>query len=309
MIITLTMNPAVDRTLQVDKFTVDRVNLIREDRADVGGKGINVSKVIRQLGGRTKTITFLGGPTGTFIGQELDKMKIGKVAVPVNGITRTNLKIVDLQLGTYTDLNEPGPVIGQEELELFVKQLRIEMTAQSLVVLTGSVPQGVPASIYRDLILDIQKIGARAALDADHDVLKLGIEAAPFLVKPNIHELERLVGRTLEGVSDIMTAARELISQGIRIVIVTLGDQGALFVTEDSAIHAKGVPVQVLSTVGAGDALMGAFCYGLDKQLPLEETIRLSVGASAAMISTAGTQVPEFNRIYELVNLVELEKL
>lgn len=309
MIITLTMNPAVDRTLQVEKFTVDRVNLIREDRADVGGKGINVSKVIRQLGGRTKTITFLGGQTGAFIGQELERMKIGKISVPVSGITRTNLKIVDLNLGTYTDLNEPGPVIGKEELALFVKQLRSEVTAQSLVVLTGSVPKGVPASIYRDLILDIQRIGARAALDADHEVLKLGIEAAPYLVKPNIHELERLAGRPLEQISDILTAAKELIAQGIRIVIVTLGDQGALFVTEQSAIHAKGVPVQVLSTVGAGDALLGAFCYGLDKQLPLDETIRLSIGASAAMISTAGTQVPEFDRIHELVSLVEMEKL
>jgi len=176
-------------------------------------------------------------------------------------------------------------------------------------VLTGSVPKGVPTSIYRDLILDIQKIGARAALDADHEVLRLGIEASPFLVKPNIHELERLVGRTLEDIEDTMAAARELIAGGIHIVIVTLGEQGALFVTADSAVHAKGVPVQVLSTVGAGDALMGAFCYGLDKQLPLEETIRLSIGASAAMISTAGTQVPEFNRIHELVSLVELEKL
>lgn len=309
MIITLTMNPAVDRTLQVDKFTVDRVNLIKEDRADVGGKGINVSKVIRQLGGRTKTIAFLGGATGMFIEQELDRMKIGKVAVPVSGTTRTNLKIVDLQLGTYTDLNEPGPVIAPAELDRFIRQLRSEMTAQSLVVLTGSVPKGVPASIYRDLIEDIQKIGARAALDADHEVLRLGIEAAPFLVKPNIHELERLVGRTLENMTDIMEAARELIAGGIRIVIVTLGEQGALFITGDSAFHAKGVPVQVLSTVGAGDALMGAFCYGLDKQLPLDETIRLSIGASAAMISTEGTQVPEFNRIHELVGQVELEKL
>lgn len=309
MIITLTMNPAVDRTLQVDKFTVDRVNLIREDRSDVGGKGINVSKVIRQLGGRTKTITFLGGSTGAFIEQELEKMKIGKVAVPVSGVTRTNLKIVDLELGTYTDLNEPGPVIGPQELALFVKQLRSEVTAQSLVVLTGSVPKGVPAAIYRDLIVDIQRIGARAALDADHEVLRLGIEASPYLVKPNIHELERLAGKTLEGTAAVMEAARELIAQGIRIVIVTLGEDGALFVTEQSAIHAKGLPVQVLSTVGAGDALMGAFCYGLDKQLPLEETIRLSIGASAAMISTEGTQVPEFSRIHELVSRVELEKL
>ena len=309
MIITLTMNPAVDRTLQVENFTLDRVNLIREDRSDVGGKGINVSKVIRQLGGRTKTIAFLGGRAGAYIDQELEKMKIGRISIPIKGETRTNFKIVDLDKGTYTDLNEPGPAIEASELERFVKNLRDEVTVQSLVVLTGSVPKGVPVSVYRDLINDIQRIGARTALDADHEVLQLGIEAKPYLVKPNIHELERLVGKTLVELIEIVEAARELIAQGIKIVIVTLGEQGAVFVTEQEAIHAKGVPVQVLSTVGAGDALMGAFCYGLDKQMPFEESIRLSVGASAAMISTAGTQVPEFNRIHELVSQVELERI
>jgi len=309
MVITLTMNPAVDRTLQVDNFTLDRVNLIGEDRSDVGGKGINVSKVIRQLGGRTKTVAFLGGPTGDFVGRELERMRIGRITIPVSGATRTNLKIVDLKQGTYTDLNEPGPVISADELALFVKQLRSEVTAQSLVVLTGSVPRGVPASIYRDLIADIQRIGARAALDADREVLQLGVEAAPYLLKPNIHELERLVGHTLEGTDAILAAARQLIGRGIRIVIVTLGEEGALFVTPERALRAKGLSVQVLSTVGAGDALMGAFCYGLDKEMPFEETVRLCVGASAAMISTEGTQVPEIDRIHDLVNQVELETL
>ena len=106
-----------------------------------------------------------------------------------------------------------------------------------------------------------------------------------------------------------MAAARELIGRGIRIVIVTLGEDGALFVTAEQAVRAKGLTVEVLSTVGAGDALMGAFCYGLDKEMPFEETVRLSIGASAAMISTEGTQVPEIDRIYELVSQVELVTL
>lgn len=309
MVITLTMNPAVDRTLQVEDFTLDRVNLIREDRSDVGGKGINVSKVIRQLGGRTKTVAFLGGVTGEYISRELERMRIGRIAIPVNGTTRTNLKIVDMARGTYTDLNEPGPVISEEELALYIRHLRSEVTAQSLVVLTGSVPKGVPASIYRDLITDIQRIGARAALDADREALKLGVEAAPYLLKPNIHELERLLDRTLETPEEVLAAARELIGRGIRIVIVTLGEDGALFVTAEQAVRAKGLTVEVLSTVGAGDALMGAFCYGLDKEMPFEETVRLSIGASAAMISTEGTQVPEIDRIYELVSQVELVNL
>lgn len=309
MIITLTMNPAVDRTLQVDGFTIDRVNHVLEDRSDAGGKGINVSKVIRQLGGRTKTITFLGGASGDFINHELERLKIGRVVIPVKGVTRTNLKIVDLKKGTYTDLNEQGPVVSPQELELFIKHLRNEMTAQSLVVLTGSVPRGVPASIYRDLIEEIQRIGGRAALDADHEVLELGVEAAPFILKPNIHELERLTGQSLKTPSEIVAAGHTLIQKGIRIVIVTLGEEGAIFMTKDATVRAKGLAVPVLSTVGAGDALMGAFCYGLDKQMSFEDTVRLSIGASAAMISTEGTQVPDFDRIHQLVTEVELERL
>ncbi len=309
MIITITMNPAIDKTVAIDDFKVNQVNRISKSRYDAAGKGINVSKVVRELGGRTKTIAFLGGATGDYIKAELEKEKICLVHVETDGDTRTNIKVVDQNLQTFTDINDSGTTVTEAQLELFEKKMMNYVTSQSVVVFTGSVPPGVSKEIYRSYIKRVQAIGATAVLDADGDLLKHGVEAGPKIIKPNIDELENYVGRKLETDEMIIDVAKSFIKKGSKLVAVSLGEKGALFVTADKVIRANGLKVDVKGTVGAGDAMLGAICYGFNKNIPLEDIVKLSIGASAAKVCMEGTKPPSLDKVYDLSKQVHFEEI
>ncbi|MBN2899968.1 MAG: 1-phosphofructokinase [Clostridia bacterium] len=309
MIITITMNPAVDKTITINEFQIDQVNRISDFRLDAAGKGINVSKVVKELGGRTKTVAFLGGATGDYIRDQLGDNKIGLVEVRTAGDTRTNIKVVDPVSKTYTDINASGAPVTEEQMELFEKKLFNFVTSQSIVVFTGSVPPGVDKSVYKDLIHRAQAIGATAVLDADGDLLKFGVQAGPKVIKPNIHELEGFCGHPLRTDQEVIEVAKSLLQNGTEMVVVSLGGDGALFVREEDVIKAHGQKVEVKGTVGAGDAMLAAICYGLHKALPFEEMIRLAIGTSAAKVTMEGTQPPNLDKIYRLTKQVKLENI
>lgn len=309
MIITLTMNPAIDKTVTIDAFGVDKVNRIGKSRLDAAGKGINVSKVVRELGGRTKTIAFLGGASGDFIKAALEKERITLLDVKVDGETRTNIKIVDPSNNTYTDINDSGSMVGPEQLQVFEKKLMNYVTSQSVVVFTGSVPPGISKDIYKKYIERVQSIGATAVLDADGDLLRHGILAGPKIIKPNIHELENFAGRELKTIDEMIEIAKTFINHGTELVALSLGADGALFIRSDKVIKAKGLNVDVKGTVGAGDAMLGAICYGVHKDLPFEEIVRLAIGASAAKVCMEGTQPPSLSHVYELSRKVKFEEI
>lgn len=309
MIITLTMNPAIDKTVVIDDFCIDKVNRISKSRLDAAGKGINVSKVVRELGGRTKTFAFLGGSSGDFIRSELERERISLVDVEIDGETRTNIKIVDPKTQAYTDINDSGSAVNSTQMDLFEKKLLNYVTSQSVVVFTGSVPPGISKDIYKTLIERVQTIGATAVLDADGELLQHGVKAGPKIIKPNIDELERFAGRKLDGQAQIIEVAKKFIEYGTDLVAVSLGKEGALFVTQDKTYKASGLKVDVKGTVGAGDSMLGAICYGVDKKLPFEEIIRLSIGASAAKVCMEGTQPPKLNQVYDLSRQVSYEEI
>lgn len=309
MIITLTMNPAIDKTVEVDNFQLDSVNRIKSVHLDAAGKGINVSKVVKVLGGRTKTIAFLGGENGTYIKSSLDKERLSLIHVPVKGETRVNTKIVDYQNDTFTDLNEKGPEIQEENLNLFINHLVSVSSSQAMVVCTGSVPPGVPKTIYKDLIKRLNGFGAKTLLDASGDLFSQGLLASPTIIKPNIHELEMYTGNKLESEQMIIDTCQTFIATGVEMVVVSLGEKGALMISKDKVLKAKGLKVDVKSTVGAGDAMVAALCYGYDKKFPLEEIFSLAIAASAAQVSVQGTSVPDLDLIYKLKKYVEIIEL
>lgn len=309
MIITLTMNPAIDKTVEVDAFKVDHVNRIKDIHLDAAGKGINVSKVIKKLGGHTKTIAFLGGQNGQFIADELTKDHISFINIPVQGETRINTKIVDKLNHTFTDLNEPGPLVNDSAFKQFKDQLIKYSTSQSIVVLTGSVPKGIQSDVYQELIHRLSEFGVKTILDASGELFENGLKAKPMLVKPNIHELEMYLGHRLSNQDEIIKAGKTLIDQGVKIVVISLGEEGALFITEDKTYHAKGLKIDVQSTVGAGDAMVAGLCYGIQKNIPLLETFKLSIACSAAQVSIKGTQPPDLDLIYRLIKEVEMNEI
>jgi 1-phosphofructokinase len=310
MIITITLNPAVDKTIEIDDFCVGSVNRVSTQRTDAGGKGINVSKVIRSLEGSSKAVGILGGTAGTFIKEYMDSQGIENDFVFIEGETRTNIKIVDNLRRTNTDINEPGPDVKPDDIERVREKVLNSLDDTSVVVFSGSVPANVDKSIYGKWITEAKKAGAKTILDADGELLKKGIEAGPFLIKPNIHELEKLFGTELKDIKETEKLARGLIENyGIEMVAVSLGERGAIFLNKKSSVLVHGIKVDVKSTVGAGDSMVAALAYSIDRAGSFEKAITLAVAAGTANVMTAGSQAAEYKTVADLEEKIYLEYL
>lgn len=307
MITTVTLNPAVDKTIEIDNFHVGNVNRISSTRLDAGGKGINVSKVIQSLGGKSRAVGILAGNNGGFIKEYLDSIKIENDFVFIDGETRVNTKVVDRVNHTNTDINESGPLVSSENLDILCSKFYEGVEKNSLLVFSGSIPQNVDKDIYKTWIEKAKDKGVKAILDADGELFKQGIKAGPYLVKPNIHELEGLFGQKINSIDETVKLSRELLDYGIEIVVVSLGEDGALFVKKDLAILAKGIKVEVKSTVGAGDSMVAALALAIDKGYDFEKAVKLSVACGTASVMTSGTQAADLNTIIEFESLVEFE--
>lgn len=306
MIITVTLNPAIDKTVEINNVHINSVNRVSSVRLDAGGKGINVSKIIVSLGGKSKALGFLGGRAGTFIKNYLDEMHIENEFVVVDGETRTNLKIVDPVERTNTDINEMGPQITLKDIKQLEKQMFEAVDGRSIMVFSGSVPPNIEAGIYQQWIKQAKEKGAKTILDADGEMMRLGIAAGPYLIKPNIHELERLLERKIINIDEVITSARFLMEKhGIEVVVVSMGEKGALFLNQQVTILAEGLVVDVKSTVGAGDSMVAALAYALDNEYTFEKAVTLAVAAGTANVMTYGTEPSSLELIQELEGKVQ----
>jgi 1-phosphofructokinase len=304
------MNPALDKTVEIPSFTIDSVNRITSMRTDPGGKGINVSKVIDKLGGKSIATGILGGDTGRTIQSALGRMGLETEFVFAAGETRTNLKVIDPVNHTNTDINEPGITVSEKILDELLQKFREKLVDGDIVVLAGSLPKGAPKDTYRTWADACGKAGAKVILDADGELLKEGLKAAPYLIKPNNHELSGLMGQTLRTPEELEQAARSLMEQyRIAKVVVSMGGDGALYVTGDETIYAEGLKVPVGSTVGAGDSVVAALAFAESCGMSLEEAVRLSTAAGAANVMCSGTQAAEYETIRELIPKVVYRRL
>ena len=302
MIYTVTLNPALDKTVEIPSLTVDAVNRITSMRTDPGGKGINVSKVIQKLGGASVAAGILGGATGRAILSALTEMGLTTLFHFVEGETRTNMKIIDPDNHTNTDINEPGVTVSEGILEKLLEELLAKVTKEDIVVISGSMPKGSPKDTYYTWTKAFREKGAKVILDADGDLLKAGLKASPYLIKPNNHELGALTGRALETPEEIAETAAELMKEyGIGKVVVSMGGDGAVYVTKDKTIYAEGLKVPVGSTVGAGDSVVAALAVSEEEGKTLEETVRLSTAVGAANVMCSGTQAAEYEVVETLL--------
>ncbi|MBQ3078640.1 MAG: 1-phosphofructokinase [Clostridia bacterium] len=301
MIYTITLNPARDRTVVIPDFAAGKVNRIQSFRDDPGGKGINVSKIIHTLGGRSCAMGILGGNTGKYIKNCLNDMGVENDFVITQKETRTNIKVVDTLNHVTTDINEPGAPVSKRVLSSVMTKLTKRVQPGDIVVFAGKIPEGASAVMIHDWTQRLKEKDVRVFLDADSRTLAEGVKAGPYLIKPNESELSQLLGKELESLSDIYCGAKSVIDHlDISIVAVSMGADGALFVTKDAAYRAEGLKVHVLSTVGAGDAMTAALAYGIDAGMPLSETIKLAMAASAASVEESGTQCPPLYVIEKL---------
>ncbi len=309
MIYTVTLNPALDKSITVTKFTLDTVNRAESTRVEAGGKGINVSRIIKKLGFTSKAIGILGGNSGKLIEEKLSAESIDFEAVFCDGETRTNLKIADYKNNTFTDINESGAEINGEIIDKTLNILLSKINKDDIVVLGGSLPKGASSDTYKNWITECKQREAKVFLDADGIALEKGIEALPFFIKPNIDEFSRLFKREFSNVEEIKSAAEILVNMGINTVAVTLGDDGAIIVTKDEAFKALAAPVEVKSTVGAGDSFVAAVAVATENKLTTEDTLQFAVAVSSAKVTAEGLEFPELSFVEEIKKGIEIKEI
>lgn len=309
MIYTVTLNPAIDKTVVIENLSPGQVNRVASVRVDAGGKGINVSKCLRALGADTVAAAILAGSAGKQLEDMLKALNIPVLQVNVPGQSRTNLKIIDPVKKENTDINEPGPKVMPEDLEALRLMLGSKVKKGDSIVLSGSLPAGVEADLYRVWTTYFRELGAAVFLDADGEPMAQGIQASPYMIKPNNHELARLLGKEKLSLEEMCSEGKHLVESGIREVVISLGGDGALFVSNEGVFHAEGLSVPVKSTVGAGDSMVAAMVYSKEKGLDRETAIRLAVAMGAASVMQDGSQSPEKKLVEKLAQNVKLKKL
>lgn len=306
MITSICMNPSFDKTVEVDALTLGEVNRIRSSRTDMGGKGINVAVVLKRLRAACRCIGCMGEDGSERLVSMLNREGIDHAFLRVSGSVRINTKIVSRDRRDVTELNEPGAAVSPDELKAFFDLAREQTRDSSYTVLTGSLPPACPEGTYRDLM---QSVGGRCVLDVGGRELMLGTEAHPFLIKPNLQELQATLGMELRTLRSIRDAALIFIKKGVQNVVVSMGSMGAMYVSKEQTLFAPALRVEAKSTVGAGDAMVGGFLKGLDTEGDMASAFRYGVAAGAASVMTEGTQliVPEvFDSLLSQVKVQEV---
>jgi len=309
MIYTLTLNPAVDRELTVPAIQFDSVLRAADSRVDFGGKGFNVSRLLRGLGAPNTAVGFLGGRAGELLQNGLQSLGIGTDFVWIPGETRTNVSIVTQSHDHYIKVNEQGPQVdaaGQKELLDKIDSLA---TPGDWWVLAGSLPPGVPDDYYARIVKALNKRESRAVLDTTDESLRLGCGEKPYLVKPNAEEARSLTGLPVETPAEIAAAAAEIRKLGAQNVVVSMGKAGALLQTSEGSWLARSPKIKEQNPIGAGDSLVGGLVWALMKGFALKEALGWGVASGAATASLSGTEVGSRLLIEELFSQVRYEDL
>lgn len=308
MIATLTLNPAIDLALSVDRFVVGGTNRCNLDAVDAGGKGINASRVVHRLGRLTTAYGFAGGSTGNLLRKLLDDERVPYAFESLDDMTRIDIMVYVGASGQRSKLLLPGARVEPDDLaNLKVKLSGIGSSA--VMVLGGSIPPGLKAGVYAELIEEFNGRGVQTILDTSGEALAVALAARPALIKPNVDEASEVLGRSLCGDADILHGALELQRRGARSVIISQGPDGAIGVGPEGAFKAMPPPIETRSTVGSGDSMVAGLAIALDENLGLKTGLCLGTAAGAATASIPGTHLCDAARVATLEPLVIITPL
>lgn len=301
---TLTLNPGLDRTLTVAALHENTVLRATKSRLDWGGKGFNVTRALQALGVESVALGLVGGFTGQMLTEGLAHLGIRTDFVQIAGETRTNTVIEEAISGRYFKVNEAGPTVEAASLDELHTRILARLEAGSYWALCGSLPPGAPPDLYANLIALIQNQGAFACLDASGEALRHGLQAAPFLVKPNAEEAAEITGIPITDRSSAQRAATLFLDQGATMVALSLGADGLLLARREQSVYARPPQVAVQTLVGVGDALLAGLLYALHHKLPFSDMARWGVAAGTAAAMTAGVGVGTLEEVSSLVTQV-----
>lgn len=282
-VVTVTLNPAIDRTVTISNFTPGAVNRVEQEHSSPGGKGVNVASALADYGHRVAVTGFLGRENTALFVDLFARKNIEDRFVRITGRTRVGVKITDHVLHQTTDINFSGPKSSPADLDAFHEQLAALDSAW--VAFAGSLPPGVNTEIYRDIATALKAVGRKVVLDTSGEALHRGVEAVPNIIKPNIYELEALVDKRLQSEAEVIDAAKKLVDQGIELVVVSMGKDGACFVNDSAAVIARPPEIEVKSTVGAGDAMVAGIIAAQLRKLPLKQCAQLGTAFSLVSLT------------------------
>ena len=300
MTLTVTLNPSVDRTLFVDSFKLADTNRVVKTETDAGGKGINVARVASELGINVFATGFLAGKPGLFVKYVLDQEGVPHSFIGVPGETRLNILIENAD-GPPTTFNERGPEISKASWDELLDTICSRIESFEYVAMGGSIPPGLGPEAFGEIV---SAVGKPCVADADGEPMKIALSRKPFMVKPNRQEAERLLGVTIGDAVQALDAARELRNRGVAVAIVSIGKDGAVLSSDEGDFIAEPPRVDVVSTVGAGDSLIGGFLYGLEKRMSHEDCLRWGVAAGAATATTGASEICKRAKVEELLSTV-----
>lgn len=309
MIATVTLNPALDKTVTLKKLVPNEVNSWTTLRRDTGGKGIGVSRVLHRLGGKTVAYGFIGGYEGMIVADLLRQERVKLDFTPIRGETRNNTIITETKTNQQTRVDAPGPLIFPQELENLCHKVCRAMPHMDFLVLSGSVPPGVPDDIYARLVWEAKSQGIKTVLDSDREWLREGLKANPYLIKPNIYELGQLLRTTLTTEEEIIQAALELAKKKVETVVVSRGKDGLIATDGTKVWKAVAPEVKVRSTTGAGDSAVAGIVLKLSQGKSLAEACAYGAAAGTAAVLTPGTQLCRRRDVERLFPQVKVEEI
>ena len=307
-IATVTLNPAIDMTVRVDGFQTNTVNRGQTMQFDAGGKGVNVASFLADYGHATAVTGFLGQENADIFEQLFARKRIDDQFVRIPGRTRIGVKIVDEANQQTTDINMPGLLPTAEAMNTLLETIEGLAASYDWFALSGNLPPGVPATIYATIITQLRRHGKHVVLDTSGEALREGARAGPTIVKPNVDELHQLTGQKLPGEAAIEQAARQLLDD-IQLVVISMGERGALFVDAATTLIATPPRVEVKSTVGAGDAMVAGLIAGQVQGLSLPDCARLATAFSLGTITRAGHNLPASETLQAYVQQVSIHTL
>ena len=309
MIYTVTLNPAIDQTLVLDKFVAGDTLRVKSSRFDPGGKGINVSRVIQELGGESVAMGFTMGGLGRYMEGTLRDTGIECDFVHSKGEMRTNITILDESRHVNTILSDRGPATDHKYFDQLMKKLDKRLKAQDWLVIAGSIPPPLSGEVYADMITMARGRWAHTVLDADGEALAAGVAAKPEIVKGNRRELERLLGRHLDDEESTLEAAHMLREMSVRTAVITRGKSGAIAMSDEGIWRGVAPRVRAVSAVGSGDAFLAGVVLTLSRGESLPQAMRLGVAAGTAVVLTPGTELCHRREVNLLTARVKVQQI